>query len=215
LPSKNRRAPNSLLSLLAQRALQNKKLTDAATWLQKALEGEPSSGELRVALARTAMGDATKIIAIRDDFLRALPRTPDSLRRAAAMARLAKQNDQSAKLLSQALLLAQVSRTSLDQTGDIALLAARSFFATGQEARAQEIWSGFAATLPHASTQKDELPAGYWPFTTRLAALMDQEKLLRLAGRAAEADRIAALGNAMFPSQADINAAQAYLAGLE
>jgi tetratricopeptide (TPR) repeat protein len=190
-------------ALLSERMAARGAWNEALTWLERAAAAEPTSIDLRVGLARAyaAAGARDKAVATRDHMLRAIGHTAETLRRAAVISRQVEQNEAAARFAAQALHLAQATRSvSVGDTEEIALLAARTFFAAGQEGRSISIWTGLTSTQ--------------WSDLTRLTALADWHAHLRKAGRSTEADAVKARLDAFKPSEEDVAAALQYVDSL-
>jgi tetratricopeptide (TPR) repeat protein len=191
-------------ALLGERHGARGEWNEAAQWLQRAVAGEPVSIDLRVGLGRAynAAQQPDKALAVREDLLRGLPRSSEVLRRASAISREAGKNDDAAKFAAQALNVAQSTNgVGVGSTEEIAFIAARALFVTGQETRAIAMWTGLTSTQ--------------WSLVTRLAALGDWQAHLRAAMRTSEADRVTqqieALVKETQASDNDLAAAQRYL----
>jgi tetratricopeptide (TPR) repeat protein len=191
-------------ALLGERHAARGEWKEAVQWLQNAVAAEPGSIDMRAGLARAlnASQQPDKALAVRDDMLRGLPRYSEVLRRASTISREAVNKDDAARFALQALHVAQATNgIGVGSTEELALIAARALFETGQESRAIALWTGLTSTQ--------------WSLITRLAALGDWQAHLRGSSRTMEADRVSeqlkALIEAFKARDNDIAAAQRYL----
>jgi tetratricopeptide (TPR) repeat protein len=194
-------------ALLGERALASNDLETGTQLISTALSYEPNSADLRAALARVYIARNTrdKAVTSRDDLLRALPLSADNLRRAAVLSHQAGRNEDAERFASQALGIAQTSpAVSVGEAEEIALLAARAIYETGNASgattRAIEIWNG--------------LTSPQFTLVTRLAALLDLEAHLRDGNKTDAADGIKKQIDALQPNDRDLARAQNYLNGL-
>jgi tetratricopeptide (TPR) repeat protein len=191
-------------ALLGERHAARGEWNDAIQWLQRAIAGEPASIDMRVGLARAynASKQPDKAVGVRDDMLRGFPRSSEVLRRASTISREAGKKEEAAKFALQALNVAQSTNgVGVGSTEEIALIAARALFDTGQEPRATALWTGLTGTQ--------------WSLVTRLAALGHWQAHLRAAMRTSEADQVTqkidALVKETQANENDLAVAQRYL----
>lgn len=205
--------PNKVLapraaSLLGGRALGRGDFETAISRLQSAVADEPDSLDMRFALAR-AFVSANRVEEarpIRDNMLAAFaPNVSMSLRLATLSAQFGRR-DEALELSESALKIANAPYASSDETQRALFFVARGLLQKTAPTKA-EIARAKALYAALSSTQ--------WSFQTRLAASLDAENSLRIAGKNAEADAAKTQRAAFAATVNDLRSARSFLSSLD
>jgi outer membrane lipoprotein-sorting protein len=170
-------------ALEGEQALNANNAPEGEKWIARALEFEPHEANLRVALAnaRLAQNKIPETLAARDELLRALPHSFDTLQRATKLSdQIGATGDEDNLLrlstwaVNAAQTDAQVSSLDFQKT---ALIAAHAGFYANKPTAATAVYNGLA----------DE----QWGVVDRAVVFLDWEATLRDMERVEQADQVA------------------------
>lgn len=193
-------------AILGEKAANASKFDEAIPYLESAVKNEPQDLNLRLAHVKAliAARQNDNALQARDALLRTLPPNFDTLKQAATLSLRLGQPDKAAHLLMQARngALASPGGTAL-QANASAFLAARAWIASGNTAKALEIYNALAG--PGHST------------LGRAAAFRDAEFRLRNSGKPGsdlEANRMRDRWRQLQLTAEDVQAIDQYLVNI-